>query len=224
MNLENLKAEAARRAVGFVKNGMRVGLGTGSTARYAILEIARKINAGELENITGVATSVESENLARENGIAIEDLDEQALDIAIDGADEIAPNLDLIKGAGAALLREKLVELQAKEFIVVADYTKMVDILGEKVSLPIEIVRFGFKSTIARLKNYGEPVLRRKNGEIVITDNHNYIADLRFSTDDAALLAQNLKQLAGVVETGFFIGMAIRAVVAFESEVKEFRR
>jgi len=224
MNLENLKAEAARRAVEFVKSGMRVGLGTGSTARYAILEIARKINAGELSAITGVATSVESETLARENRIAVEDLGGDALDIAIDGADEIAPNLDLIKGAGAALLREKLVELQAKEFIVVADYTKMVKHLGEKVSLPVEIVRFGFESTIARLKVYGDPVLRRKNGEIAITDNRNYIADLRFSTDDTAKLAQNLKQLAGVVETGFFIGMAARAIVAFESEVKEFTR
>lgn len=224
MNLENLKAEAARRGVRYVKSGMRVGLGTGSTARYAILEIARKIGAGELSNITGVATSVESEILARENGIAVEDLGERALDIAIDGADEIAPNLDLIKGAGAALLREKLVELAAKEFIVVADYTKMVNFLGEKSSLPVEIVRFGFESTIQRLKDYGAPVLRRKDGEIVITDNDNYIADLRFSTDDAALLAQNLKQLAGVVETGFFIGMASRAIVAFEREVKEFKR
>jgi ribose 5-phosphate isomerase A len=203
---------------------MRVGLGTGSTARYAILEIARKIGAGELENITGVATSVESEKLARENGIAVEDLGAQPLDIAIDGADEIAPNLDLIKGAGAALLREKLVELQAREFIVVADHTKMVKHLGEKVSLPVEIVRFGFESTIQRLANFGEPVLRRKNGEIVITDNSNYIADLRFSTDDALHLARELKELAGVVETGFFIGMATRAVVAFESEVKEFTR
>jgi ribose 5-phosphate isomerase A len=224
MNLENLKAEAARRAVDFIKSGMRVGLGTGSTARFAILEIARKIKAGELENITGVATSVESEKLARENGIAVEDLDTRTLDLAIDGADEITPNLDLIKGLGAALLREKLVELQAKEFIVVADYTKLVNRLGEKVSVPVEIVRFGFESTIKRLKNFGAPVLRRKNNEIVITDNGNYIADLRFSTDDAPKLARDLKQIAGVVETGFFIGMATRALVAFETEVKEFTR
>jgi ribose 5-phosphate isomerase A len=224
MNLENLKAKAAKRAVEFVKSGMRVGLGTGSTAKYAILELARKINAGELENITSVATSIESENLARENGIAVEDLDTKALDMAIDGADEIAPNLDLIKGLGAALLREKLVELQAKEFIVVADYTKLVNRLGEKVSVPIEIVRFGFESTIARLTKFGEPVLRRKNGEIVVTDNGNYIADLRFSSDDASKLARDLKQIAGVVETGFFIGMAARAIVAFETEIKEFTR
>ncbi len=222
--LENLKAEAAQKAVEFVKSGMRVGLGTGSTARFAILEIARKLKIGELENIVGVATSVESERLARENGITVEDLDTQMLDIAIDGADEIAPNLDLIKGAGAALLREKLVELQAKEFIVVADHTKIVNRLGEKVSLPVEIVRFGFQSTMARLQSSGEPVLRRKNSEIVITDNGNYIADLHFSTDDAPKLALELKQLAGVVETGFFIGMAKRAIVAFETEVKEFSR
>src|SRR5690349_19344105 len=110
MNLESLKAEAAKRAVEFIKSGMRVGLGTGSTAKYAILEIARKVNAGELENIVGVATSIESERLARENGLLVEELDTQPFDVAIDGADEIAPNLDLIKGLGAALLREKLVE------------------------------------------------------------------------------------------------------------------
>ena len=224
MNLENLKAEAARRAVEFVESGMRVGLGTGSTAKYAILEIARRIRAGELENITGVATSVESENLARAEGIAVEDLDTRALDVAIDGADEIAPNLDLIKGLGAALLREKLVELQAKEFIVVADHTKLVDRLGEKTAVPVEIVRFGFASTIERLAKFGAPVLRRKDDEIVVTDNGNYIADLRFETDDAARLARDLKQLAGVVETGFFIGMATRAVVAFETEIKEYKR
>lgn len=224
MNSENLKAEAAKRAVEFVKSGMRVGLGTGSTAKHAILEIARKIKTGELENIVGVATSIESENLARENGIAVEDLDTRPLDMAIDGADEIAPNLDLIKGLGAALLREKLVEMQAKEFIVVADYTKMVNRLGEKSPLPVEIVRFGFESTFERLKKFGNPILRRKNDEIVITDNGNYIADLKFSGADAARLAQDLKQLTGVVETGFFIGMAARAVVAFESEIKEFTR
>jgi ribose 5-phosphate isomerase A len=224
MNLENLKAEAAKRAVEFVKSGMRVGLGTGSTAKYAILEIARKLETGKLENVVGVATSVESENLARVTGITVEDLDTRPLDIVIDGADEIAPNLDLIKGAGAALLREKLVEIQAKEFIVVADHTKIVNRLGEKVSLPVEIVRFGFESTIARLKHFGEPVLRRKNGEIVITDNGNYIADLRFSTDDAPKLALKLKQFTGVVETGFFIGMATRGIIAFETGVKEFNR
>jgi ribose 5-phosphate isomerase A len=224
MNLENLKAEAARRAVEFVKSGMRVGLGTGSTARHAILEIARKVRAGELENITGVATSVESERLARENGIVVENLDTRRLDIAIDGADEIAPNLDLIKGLGAALLREKLVELQADEFIVVADYTKLVNRLGEKRAVPVEIVRFGFESTLERLAHFGAPVLRRKNGEMLVTDNGNHIADLRFSSDDAARLAGDLKQIAGVVETGFFIGMATRAVVAFETEIKELTR
>jgi len=224
MELEKLKAEAARRAVEYFKSGMRVGLGTGSTAKHAILEIARKIKTGELENIVGVATSVESENLAREHGIAVEDLDVRPLDVAIDGADEIAPNLDLIKGAGAALLREKLVEIQAKEFIVIADHTKMVGRLGEKFSLPVEIVQFGHTSTMERLKKFGEPVLRQKNGEVIITDNQNFIADLKFSTADAAQLAHELKSLTGVVETGFFIGMAARAVVAFENEVREFNR
>jgi ribose 5-phosphate isomerase A len=125
---------------------------------------------------------------------------------------------------GAALLREKLVEIQAKEFIVVAEYTNMVSQLGEKTAVPVEIARFGFESTLRRLETYGEPVLRRKNKEIVITDNGNFIADLRFSSDDAPRLARELKQITGVVETGFFIRMATRAVVAFEREVKEFSR
>lgn len=224
MNLELLKAEAAKRAVGYVKSGMRVGLGTGSTAKHAILEIARRLQTGELTDIVGVATSVESENMARENGIPVEPLDALKINVAIDGADEIAPNLDLIKGLGAALLREKLVERQAEEFIVVADYTKLVENLGEKAPLPIEIARFGFEATVERLKTYGEPILRRKNGELVLTDNGNYLADLRFISTDAPHLARELKLLTGVVETGFFIGMANRAVVAFENEVREFTR
>jgi ribose 5-phosphate isomerase A len=224
MDLETLKAEAARRAVEFVRSGMRVGLGTGSTAKHAILEIARRLASGELENITGIATSNESEALAKENGITIVPLDIRPLDIAIDGADEIAPNLDLVKGLGGALLREKLVEMQAKEFIVVADHTKLVKRLGEKAPLPVEIVRFGFQTTMERLKVYGEPVLRQKAGENFVTDNGNFIADLRFDSDDAITLEQQLKMTTGVVETGFFLGMAARAVVAFENEVKEFTR
>jgi ribose 5-phosphate isomerase A len=224
MSLENLKAEAARRAVESVKDGMRVGLGTGSTARHAILEIARKVRAGELKGIVGVATSNESEELARANGIEVVGLDAQLLDIAIDGADEIAPNLDLVKGLGGALLREKLVEMQAREFIVVADHTKMVGRLGEKAPLPVEIVRFGAESTIERLSEFGGSVLRQKAGETFITDNGNFIVDLRFETDDVAGLERRLKSMTGVVETGFFLGMATRAFVAFEGEVREFTR
>jgi ribose 5-phosphate isomerase A len=224
MSLENLKAEAARRAVGSIKDGMRVGLGTGSTARHAILEIARKVKARELKGIVGVATSNESEELARSSGIEVVGLDSQRLDIAIDGADEIAPNLDLVKGLGGALLREKLVEMQAREFIVVADHTKMVERLGEKAPLPVEIVRFGAESTIERLREFGTPVLRQKSGETFVTDNGNFIVDLRFETDDVAGLEGRLKSMTGVVETGFFLGMATRAFVAFEGEVREFTR
>ncbi|MCD9188347.1 MAG: ribose 5-phosphate isomerase A [Pyrinomonadaceae bacterium] len=224
MNRESLKEKAAKRAVEYVKSGMRVGIGTGSTVKYVILELARKIKAGELENIVGVATSIESENLARENGIKTEDLDERKLDVAIDGADEIAPNLDLIKGAGGAFLREKLVELQANEFIVVADETKLVNHLGEKMPVPVEMVRFGFEATMKRLESFGKPVLRRKNNEIILTDNGNFIADLKFENGDPEKPAAELKQLSGVVETGLFLGMAKRAIVAFENEIKEFTR
>lgn len=224
MNLEELKSAAAVRAVDFVQSGMRVGLGSGSTAKYAIIEIGQRIKEGKFGEITAVATSLESENLAKQNGIRVIDLDAEPIDLTIDGADEIAPNLDLIKGLGAALLREKMVEIQSKEFIVIADQTKIVNYLGEKVAVPVEIVRFGFESTISRLSDFGKPVLRTKSGQPVLTDNGNYIVDLKFSTDNVSKLSRNLKQITGVVETGFFIGMATRAVVAFETEVKEFSR
>ncbi|MDO4264794.1 MAG: ribose 5-phosphate isomerase A, partial [Deinococcus sp.] len=116
-DLEALKKEAALRAVALVQSGQRVGLGTGSTAKYAIEELGRKLSSGELEGIVGVATSNASAELARAVGVPVEDLDPRPLDIAIDGADEIAPNLDLIKGLGGALLREKLTEVQSKRLI-----------------------------------------------------------------------------------------------------------
>ncbi len=224
MDLEKLKKLAALRAVDFVKSGMRIGLGSGSTAKYAIIEIGKRIKSGEIVDIIAVATSIESEKLARENGIKVVELDEKEIDITIDGADEISPDLDLIKGLGAALLREKMIEIQSKEFIVIADHTKMVSYLGEKTSVPIEIIRYGFESTISRISEFGKPVLRTKNSQTIITDNGNFIVDLEFSTKNVSELNKNLKQLTGVVETGFFLGMANRAFVAYENEIKELNR
>lgn len=224
MDLEKLKNLAALRAVEFVKSGMRIGLGSGSTAKYAIIEIGKRLRSGEFKDIIAVATSIESEKIARENGIKVVELDEKEIDLTIDGADEISPDLDLIKGLGAALLREKMIEIRSKEFIVIADYTKIVSYLGEKTSVPIEIVQFGFESTILRITEFGKPVLRTKNSQAIITDNGNFIADLEFSTKNVSELDQNLKQLTGVVETGFFLGMANRAFIAFDSEIKELSK
>ncbi|MDR6217176.1 ribose 5-phosphate isomerase A [Deinococcus soli (ex Cha et al. 2016)] len=223
MDLEALKREAALRAVALVKSGDRVGLGTGSTAKYAIEEIGRKLAAGELTGVVGVATSEASDTLARQVGIPVEPLDPRPLDIAIDGADEIAPNLDLIKGLGGALLREKLTEVQARRFIVIADHTKLVEHIGEKSALPIEIARFGFLSTIERLRAIlPSGRLRQLGAQPYVTDNGNYIFDAQIPAGtDIAALERQLKGTLGVVDTGLFLGMAERAFVAAPDGVTE---
>lgn len=225
-DLEALKKEAALRAVALVESGMRVGLGTGSTAKYAILELGRKLAAGELRDIVGVATSEASEALAREVGVPVQPLDPQPLDLAIDGADEIDPDLNLIKGLGGALLREKLTEVQARRLVIIADHTKLVARLGEKAPLPVEIVRFGFLSTIERLRALvpgGR--LRQPGAQPFLTDNDNYIYDAQLpAAFDPAALERRLKGTLGVVETGFFLGMADVAFVAAPQGVQELRR
>lgn len=225
-DLEALKKEAALRAVALVQSGQRVGLGTGSTAKYAIEELGRKLSAGELTGVVGVATSKASEQLAREVGLPVEDLDPRALDIAIDGADEIAPTLDLIKGLGGALLREKLTEVQSKRLIIIADHTKLVDTLGEKAPLPIEIVQFGFLSTIERLRKVVPAGRLRMDGaKNYVTDGGNFIYDANLPAHfDPTMLERQLKGTLGVVDTGFFLGMAERAFVAAPDGVRELVR
>lgn len=225
-NLEALKKEAALRAVALVGSGQRVGLGTGSTAKYAIEEIGRKLAAGELTGIVGVSTSEASEQLAREVGIPTEPLDPRPLDIAIDGADEIAPNLDLVKGLGGALVREKVTEVQARRLIIIADHTKLVQKLGEKAPLPIEIVPFGFLSTVERLREFLPGGRLRMNGaRNYVTDNGNYIFDAQLPADfDARDLERRIKGTLGVVDTGLFLGMAERAFVAAPDGVQELMR
>lgn len=225
-NLEALKEQAAVRAVSLVESGMRLGLGTGSTAKYAILEVGRRVQTGELRNVVGVATSEASEALAREVGIAVEPLDPRPLDLAIDGADEIDPGLNLIKGLGGALLREKLTEVQARRLVIIADHTKLVSRLGEKAALPVEIARFGFLSTVERLRALGlGGRLRQPGAQPYVTDNGNFIFDAALPSDfDPAALAGRIKGTLGVVETGFFLGMAELAFVAAPDGVREVRR
>lgn len=224
-DLEGLKKEAALRAVALVESGMRVGLGTGSTAKYAIEAIGERLASGDLRGVVGVATSDASEALAREVGIPVEPLDPRPLDLAIDGADEIDPRLNLIKGLGGALLREKLTEVQARRLVIIADHTKVVTRLGEKAPLPIEIARFGFLSTIERLRALvpgGR--LRQPGAQPYVTDNGNYIYDAQLPASfDPAGLERQLKGTLGVVETGFFLGMAGVAFVAAPEGVQELR-
>lgn len=225
-NTETLKKEAALRAVSLVKSGQRVGLGTGSTAKYAIEELGRKLGTGELTDIIGVSTSEASEQLARAVGITTEPLGETWLDIAIDGADEIDPQLNLVKGLGGALLREKVTELRAHRLIIIADSSKLVGKLGEKAPLPIEIVPFGFQTTLERIRSLLPSGHLRMNGaHHYITDNGNYIYDADIlEVADFSKLEAEIKSLTGVVETGLFLSMAERAFVATEDGVQEIIR
>lgn len=224
-DLEALKKEAAIRAVALVGSGMRVGLGTGSTAKYAIEEIGRRLAAGKLSGVTGVATSEASDALARQVGIPVEALDPRPLDIAIDGADEIDPALNLIKGLGGALLREKLTEVQARQLVIIADHTKLVTRIGEKAPLPIEIARFGFLSTIERLRAVLPAGRLRQNGaQPYVTDNGNLIFDAQIPEGhDIHALERQLKGTLGVIDTGLFLGMAQVAFVAAPGGVQELR-
>ncbi|ETT63344.1 ribose-5-phosphate isomerase A [Paenibacillus sp. FSL R7-277] len=209
----NVKQLAAEKAVEYVKDGMRVGLGTGSTAYWAIRKLGERVSEGL--QITAVATSQASEDQARELGIplvAFSDVD--SLDLTIDGADELDGALQLIKGGGGALLREKIVAMGSARMIVVADESKAVTTLG-KFPLPVEIVPFAWEWTVAALAKLGcKTELRRSGEDLYKTDNGNYIADCRFEAiESAAELALALQRIPGVVEHGLFIGIADLAII-----------
>ncbi|WP_293170319.1 ribose-5-phosphate isomerase RpiA [Oceanithermus sp.] len=217
MDLESLKKLAAEAAVARVRSGMRLGLGTGSTARWAVELVGARLAAGELEDVVGVPTSRATEALMRRVGIPVVELDERGVDLAIDGADEVAPDLTLIKGHGGALLREKIVEAAAREFLVIADYTKRVQVLGERRSVPVEVARFGWRRTRALLEGLGgEAELRLgADGEPAVSDNGNYLVDVRFGPiGDPVGLAEAIKSLPGVFEVGIFHGLATAAFLA----------
>lgn len=227
-DLDKYKQQAAIQAVTHVRSGMAVGLGTGSTAKYAILEIGRLIRENKLSSIMGVPTSDASAQLAREQGIPLAELTAAGVDVAIDGADEIDPNLDLIKGHGGALVREKLVEFNAKLFIVVADSSKLVTQLGEKFSVPVEIMQWGYKATLIQLAAVAPQVQVRqqiKDGNAIISDNGNFIAHCTFTDiKNARDTEDRIRYIPGVVGTGLFLGLAKIAYVAGESGVTKLKR
>jgi ribose 5-phosphate isomerase A len=206
-----------------VEDGMRVGLGTGTTARWLVERLAERVRDEGLR-VRCVPTSRQTEEQAQRLGIPLVTLGEAGgLDIAIDGADEIGPGLALIKGGGGALLREKLVASAARRFVVIADSSKRVEVLG-RFPLPVEVVRFGWELTARRVSGVTgvEPVLRRDgDGEPFVTDNGNYILDCRCGEiQDPAQLERGLKSLTGVVESGLFVGLAHSAIVADEQSVQ----
>ncbi len=217
MDLEALKKRAAEAAVARVRSGMRLGLGTGSTARWAVELVGARLAAGELEEVVGVPTSRATEALMRRVGIPVVELDGRGVDLAIDGADEVAPDLTLIKGHGGALLREKIVEVAAQRFIVIADYTKRVRVIGEKKEIPVEVARFGWKSTLRQIEKLGSAPQLRSNdhGETILSDNGNFLVDARFGpVEDPAALERRLLQIPGVLEVGLFNGLAHLAIIA----------
>lgn len=202
------KQIVGEKAAEYVKDGMVVGLGTGSTFFYTLQKLGTLVKEGL--SIRGIPTSVRTEMLARKMGIPIAELSEiDRIDLAIDGADEVNPDLDLIKGGGGALLREKIIAKTANTFIVIADSNKTVEKLGG-FRLPVEVTPFGYQLTMQLVRKTGiVPELRMAEKEPYVTDNGNYIFDcLMQAISDPKTLEQKLNMIPGVVENGLFIGMA----------------
>ena len=217
------KRLAAEAAVKYVSHGQVVGLGTGSTAKYVVLALGLLVKAGL--SIKGVPTSTETAELAKSQNITLLSDDEPwNIDVAIDGADQVDPQLNLIKGGGGALLREKIVAAAAKQFIVVVDGAKRVPVLGGTFPLPIEVACFGWRSTarlIERASRAGKSVLRERGGQAFRTEAGNYILDLHLPRiDDPAELEARLLGIPGVVETGLFVGRTDILIVGTQQGIE----
>ena len=225
-NENQLKMAAARSAVGLVKDGMIVGLGTGSTAAFAVNHLAERVKQGL--RILGIPTSERTAAQARVLGIPLSSLAEEPnIDITIDGADEVEEaNLNLIKGLGGALLREKIVAGASKKLVIIIHGSKLVSRLGTHQPVPVEVVPFGWEVTARNLSDLGvKPTLRRNpDGEPFRSDGGNYIVDCRFESGvSAPELAGRLDHVVGVVEHGFFIGLTSEVHVADGSGVRILR-
>ena len=208
VDLDHLKKAAALKAIEFVRDGMVVGLGTGSTAKHLLVALGEQVRAGM--KLRGVPTSQETAVLAKQAGIPLIDAENRwEIDVAIDGADQVDPHFNLIKGGGGALLKEKIVAASAKQFIVMVDHTKQVPVLGGSFPLPIEVIPFGWGSTAREIEalTKSRVVLRERNGTPFRTEAGNLIVDVhidRISQPGELETALNL--IPGVVETGLFVG------------------
>jgi ribose 5-phosphate isomerase A len=231
MDLEPLKRQAAERALDFVKPGMRLGLGTGSTARHFVALLGERVRAGL--SVVVVPTSEATRAQAEQERISVAALDGVAeLDLTVDGADEIAPDLSLIKGGGGALLREKIVAAASRHMVVIADETKWVPVLG-RFPLPIEVVPFGLSATQAAVEAatracglVGPATLRRdRNGHPFVTDGGHWLIDAASGQiSDPGALALLLNAIPGVVEHGLFIGLARTAILAGRDGIRLVER
>ncbi|MGA6827640.1 ribose-5-phosphate isomerase RpiA [Nitrospira sp. NS4] len=207
-DLDSQKKAAALQAVEYVRDGMVVGLGTGSTAKHMVIALGEKVRAGM--QLRGVPTSQETAVLARQSGITLIDTDNRwEIDVAIDGADQVDPGFNLVKGGGGALLKEKIVAGSAKLFIVLVDQTKQVPVLGGSFPLPIEVIPFGWGSTAREIEalTKSRVVLRQRNGAPFKTEAGNLIVDVHLARIDRPRdLEIALNQIPGIVETGLFVG------------------
>lgn len=220
-----MKKIAAYKAVEHVKSGMVVGLGTGSTAKHAVDRIAHLLQQGILKDIVGIPTSSITHKQAASLGIPLSDLDSHpVIDLSIDGADEVDPGLNLVKGRGGSLLREKMVESATKKFVVIVDESKLVNhIGGSRLAMPVEVIPFCWEHSLRRLVSlfaYAGCVAKLRtfanDGKPYVTDNGNYIVDLYFESDigDLNVASDAILRLPGIVEHGMFIGLATSVIVA----------
>jgi ribose 5-phosphate isomerase A len=223
-DLDSLKQAAALAAVECVRDGMVIGLGTGSTAKHMILALGEKVRAGM--KLRGVPTSKETATLARQQGVLLIDPEDAwVIDIAIDGADQVDPGFNLIKGGGGALLKEKIVAAWAKQFIVLVDHTKRVPALGGSIPLPIEVIPFGWGSTARELEALTQSpvVLRERHGSPFHTETGHVILDVYLpGIDNPRELEIALHLIPGVVETGLFVGRTDLLIVGTASGVETY--
>lgn len=222
---DTLKRAAGLEAAGLVENGMRVGLGTGSTVSHFLIFLAERLNRGGLKNVLGVPTSLRTAKECRDLNIPMTSLAEAPfLDLTVDGADEVDPDLNLIKGLGGALLREKMVAQASSRLAIIVDEEKVVPILGTKSPVPVEVVQFGWEVHQQFMESQGaHPVIRlRADDQPLTTDNGNYIIDCHFpdGIEDPAELNRALTSRAGVVESGLFLDMATEVLVGARDGVR----
>jgi ribose 5-phosphate isomerase A len=225
---DELKQKAAHRAVELVESGMIVGLGTGSTTSFAVIRIAERIKSGDLKDIVGIPTSIRTEKLARELDIPLVTLDEQPeIDVTIDGADEVDPELNLIKGGGGALLREKVVAQASRTNIIIVDESKLSECLGTHWALPVEVIPFAAQTETNFLESLGASVNLRNDEkkQPYKTDQNNFILDANFGAmSDPAAVAAKLNERAGIIEHGLFLGLASEVIFAAEDGIRHLQR
>ena len=224
-NADDLKRQAAIAALDEIRDGMIVGLGTGSTASHFIRELGHRVKGGL--RVLGIPTSEASRILADQVGVSVTTLkDHPEIDVTVDGADEVSPGLDLIKGLGGALVREKIVAHASKRVIIVVDESKMVDKLGNRAPIPVEVVPFAVDSVILKLVRLnGTAIVRQRDDRPFVSDNGNTIVDWQFGEiEQPYALEMKIKAITGVVDSGIFANVAAQVIVAGETSIRRLVR